>query len=133
MRKFIVALAMAVMGVLGVSAQQMFKPTMATIVDEAGSHDFFSSFDVAPIEVTDLSTSVNLLMGESPVELKQEPDNQLEYSNKVHGKKHRDVVTKAYRDAATGKIMRITVTTYNPRDGVRALVITFTPSVPEEL
>lgn len=128
MKKFFIAAIVMASCCLAANAQQVFTPSGATVVDTNGSHTFFASFDVPPIEVTDLGNSVNVLMGGDVVELRREADNPFEYRNVVKAKNKKSVITKAYRNRETGKISEVTVTTSDDRSELKAIVLTFKPT-----
>lgn len=111
-------------------AQDMFVPSSATFVDAAGPHETYQSLQAPPIEVTDLGSTVSLLMGNDVMELTQEPDNPLEYRYSLKGKgRGQKVITRAYREAVGGKIVRVTVTTLKPSKQIESLTINFTPEI----
>lgn len=111
-------------------AQEMFVPSSATFVDAAGPHETYQSLQAPPIEVTDLGSTVSLLMGKDVMELIQEPDNPLEYRYSLKGKgRGQKVITRAYREAVGGKIVRVTVTTLKPSKQIESLTINFTPEI----
>lgn len=111
-------------------AQEMFVPSGATFVDAAGPHETYQSLQAPPIEVTDLGSTVSLLMGNDVMELIQEPDNPLEYRYSLKGKgRGQKVITRAYREAVGGKIVRVTVTTLKPSKQIESLTINFTPEI----
>lgn len=111
-------------------AQEMFVPSGATFVDAAGPHETYQSLQAPPIEVTDLGSTVSLLMGNDVMELSQEPDNPLEYRYSLNGKERgQKVITRAYREAVGGKIVRVTVTTLKPSKQIESLTINFTPEI----
>ena len=72
---FVVFVALAAVA----GAQEMLVPSGATFFDAAGPHETYQSLQAPPIEVTDLGSTVSLLMGNDVMELTQEPDNPLEY------------------------------------------------------
>lgn len=69
-------------------------------------------------------------MGNDVMELIQEPDNPLEYRYSLKGKgRGQKVITRAYREAVGGKIVRVTVTTLRPSKQIESLTINFTPEI----
>lgn len=111
-------------------AQEMFVPSGATFVDAAGPHETYQSLQAPPIEVTDLGSTVSLLMGNDVMELIQELDNPLEYRYSLKGKgRGQKVITRACREAVGGKIVRVTVTTLKPSKQIESLTINFTPEI----
>lgn len=106
---------------------QEFIPTSVYYVDGRGRHDIFGSLqDVEPIVIDDIGAEVVVLVGGDRLTLKPEADNPWQYTYKIKGRDHRDVINKAYRNVSTKEIEYYTVTTTNPQKGVEAMVIVFT-------